>query len=107
MVQEVKKVESQGLLGNSLKLAGEVFIPGSAQMLEGRILSGLGHNVLAGLTMFALGGLAPLAAGLIVIGVKANSFSQSVNDQNLWQLITGAEPTAAATPSPSGPSSKP
>ena len=106
MVQEVKKAESQGLLGNSLKLVGEVFVPGSAELLEGRLVSGMFHNVLAGVASLALTPLSPLVAGLIVLGVKADSFSRSVNNQSLWQLITGA-PGPAATPSPSEPSPKP
>lgn len=105
MVQEVREGEGQSLLGNGLKLVGEVFVPGSAQLLEGRILSGVGHNVLAGLAVFALGGLSPLVAGLISVGVRANSFSESVNDRSLWQLITSPEP--AATPKHKEPSPKP
>jgi hypothetical protein len=106
MVQEVKKAEGQNLLGNGLKLVGEAFVPGSAELLEGRLGSGMVHNLLAGVTTLALGGIAPIVAGIIVFGVKADSFSRSVNNQNLWQLVTGAT-GLAATPGPSEPSPKP
>jgi hypothetical protein len=107
-------LEQGNILGNGLKLLGEVFVPGAAELLEGRLGSGLAHNVIAGAATMALVGVSPFLAGLTVFAVKADSFSRSVNDQNLWDAVTGVVgrrnggTTSRSTPSGvSGPATKP
>jgi hypothetical protein len=78
------------VLGNSLKLLGEVFVPGASEMLEGRLASGLAHNVVAGVATLALAGVAPVIAGVAVFVVKADSFSRSVNDRSLFSVLGSA-----------------
>jgi len=98
-------LEKGNILGNGLKLLGEVFVPGAAELLEGRLGSGIAHNVIAGAATMALVGFSPLLAGLTVFAVKADSFSRSVNDQNLWDAVTGVVgrrsggTTSSSTPS--------
>jgi len=83
--------DSQLVLGNGLKLAGEALIPGASEMLAGNIGSGLLHTALAvGAGALLVG--TPLLAGLAVLTVKANSYSRSVTGQNLFGT---AEHTAA------------
>ena len=74
--------DSQMVLGNGLKLVGEAVIPGASELLEGRIGSGLLHNLLAVGAASLLAGM-PVVAGLAVLAVKANSFSRSVTGQNI------------------------
>jgi hypothetical protein len=75
-------------LDNSVKLLGEVFVPGASELLKGNIGSGLVHNLVAGVGMLALAGAGfPLLGGLLVLGTKANSFSRSVGDKNVWQVV--------------------
>jgi hypothetical protein len=68
----------QPVVANAVKIAGEAVMPGASMLMEGRVVGGLLHTVAAGLAGALLG---PLGVLLVV----ANSYSNSVNDQNLWQ----------------------
>ena len=88
--------DSQAVLGNGLKLVGEAVIPGASELLEGRIGSGLLHNLLAAGAAGLLAGM-PVVAGLAVLAVKANSFSRSVTGQNiLGSVLDRAQAVGAA-----------
>jgi hypothetical protein len=101
--------QQQSVLGNGLKLLGEILVPGASEMLEGKLGSGLAHNVIAGAATLALVGVSPVLAGMTVLAVKANSFSRSVNGRNLWSALnsemgddttTDSAGTSTATSSP-------
>jgi hypothetical protein len=99
--------ESQSVVGNGLKLVGEVVVPGASELLEGRIGSGLVHNLLAVGAISLLSGM-PVLAGLAALAVRANSYSRSVTGQNLFggtvdRALTAVE--GAVTPR-SGPTPK-
>jgi len=72
------------VVGNGVKLVGEVILPGASQMLDGRIGSGLLHTLASGLAIAALGPI----GGLVSVAVRLNSFSSSVNNRNLWDLTS-------------------
>lgn len=75
--------DTQSVVGNGVKLVGEVVVPGASELLEGRVASGLLHNLLAVGAVSLLGGM-PLLAGLAALAVRANSYSRSVTGQNLF-----------------------
>jgi len=75
-------------VGNGLKLVGEVVLPGASELLEGRVGSGLLHNLVAIGAASLLAGT-PLLAGLAAIAVRANSYSRSVTGQSLLGNIVG------------------
>lgn len=95
------------VVGNGVKLVGEAILPGASQMLDGRIGSGLLHTLASGVALAALGPI----GGLISIAVRLNSFSSSVNKQNLWDLTSetisrrAGPPASAPTASASTKSS--
>ncbi len=98
--------DEQIVLGNSLKLLGEVFIPGASEMLEGKLASGIAHNVVAGVATLALVGVSPIFAGVAVFAVKADSFSRSVNGRSVFSMLgsafqnsDGSDKTTAGTAS--------
>jgi Family of unknown function (DUF6072) len=68
---------NSGVVGNTIKLVGEIIVPGASLLVDGNIKYGVGHLVV-GLVAGAL--LGPL--GLAVVNV--NSFAQSVSDKNLF-----------------------
>jgi hypothetical protein len=84
------QTQQTSALGNGIKLVGEVLVPGAAEMLEGRVASGLGHNLVAGAAALVLAPISPLLAGLAVFGVKLNSYSRAVVGQNLWNTVSSA-----------------
>jgi len=93
------------VLGNGVKLVGELAIPGASQMLEGRIGNGLIHTVVAGAAVALLGPIGGLASFL----VRLNSYSSSINNRNLWEVASesiggsSADSSSADTrPAPSG-----
>jgi hypothetical protein len=73
---------TQSVLGNGLKLVGEVVVPGASELLEGRIGSGLLHTVVAAGAGLLLSGT-PVLAGLAILAVRANSYSRSVSGQGI------------------------
>jgi|tagenome__1003787_1003787.scaffolds.fasta_scaffold20056267_1 hypothetical protein len=94
---------SGGVLTNSLKLVGEVFVaPGSSLILEGKVGPGLVHALLGVAATAFLGPVAPVARLLIC----ANSYSKSISDQNLWQSATDVGQTPASSRGASPPASK-
>jgi len=95
--------DTQSVVGNGVKLVGEVVVPGASELLEGRIGSGLLHNLLAIGAVSLLSG-APVLAGLAAIAVRANSYSRSTTGQNLFgggvdRVMTAFE-GAAGRPTP-------
>src|SRR5688572_9008333 len=82
--------EQRTPLGNGVKLLGELVFSGASELLEGRLISGVGHNLIAGAAGLALAPISPVLAGLAVLAVKANSYSRSVNDENLVQAVSRA-----------------
>ena len=94
------------VVGNGLKLVGEVVVPGASELLEGRIGSGLLHNLLAIGAASLLSG-APVLAGLAALAVRANSYSRSVTGQSLFggaidRAMTSVE-GAVSRPTPASP----
>jgi len=77
--------------GNALRLAGEVFVPGAAQLVSGNIGSGILHNLLAGVAGVALvsTGVAPVLGSLAILGVKLNSYASATSGRSLWDLTLG------------------
>jgi hypothetical protein len=69
-----------GAVGNVIKLAGELVVPGASGLVDGDIKAGVGHTLL-GVAGRAL--LGPV--GLLL--VKANSYSYSVSEKHLHQHI--------------------
>jgi len=72
---------NSGVMGNTVKLLGELIIPGASLLVDGDIKYGVGHLVV-GLVARAL--LGPLGLAL----VNVNSFSQSVSDKGLIDHTT-------------------
>lgn len=72
---------------NTVKLVGEIFVPGASQMVEGNVGNGAAHFLLGGLLVAALAPVAPVLAGLVGIGVRLNSFSSSIYGTNLWNQV--------------------
>lgn len=83
---------SPSILGNGAKLLGTLVFPGAANILEGRILAGLAHNLAAGLAAVVLCPTVPMVAALVVFGVKMNDLNSSINNRNIWEGITKGEP---------------
>jgi hypothetical protein len=84
-----------GTVGNFIKLAGEMILPGASGLVDGDIKAGAGHTLL-GVAGCAL--LGPV--GLLL--VKANSYSYSVSEKHLHQHVMDLFPSAqsATTASP-------
>jgi hypothetical protein len=80
----------ENVLGNGIKLLGEVMVPGAAEMLEGKLGSGVAHNLVAGAATLALAPVSPLLAGLAVLAVKLNSYSRSVVGRSLFATVSSA-----------------
>ena len=82
--------QQQSVLGNGLKLLGEVMVPGAAERLEGRLGSGVAHNLIAGAATLAFTPVSPLLAGLTVLAVKLNSYSRSVTGRGVIDTVSSA-----------------
>jgi hypothetical protein len=74
------------IVDNGVRLAGEVFVPGASQFLNGNIGSGLAHNLLAGAAGLGLvaSGVAPIIGTVAILAVRLNSFSTAVTGRNFW-----------------------
>jgi hypothetical protein len=72
---------------NAVKLVGEIFVPGSSQLVEGHVGRGVAHFVIGGVLVAALAPVAPVLAALVGIGVRANSFSSSITGRNIWNEL--------------------
>ena len=86
----------QNVGGNALKLVGEAFVPGAAQLIAGNVTSGLLHTALgitAGAALVGTG-IAPLLGTLVVLGVKLNSYSMAVTGDDLVSTIKDRTQTA-------------
>jgi|307.fasta_scaffold194641_2 hypothetical protein len=88
----------RSVIGNSLKLLGEVVVPGASELLEGRVASGLAHNLLEGAATLALVGFCPVLASVAVLAIKADSFSRSVNNKSLFTALNVAIGTPTISP---------
>jgi len=88
------------VVGNGMKLVGEVVMPGASQILDGQIGRGLLHTLVSGLAMATLGPV----GGLVSLAVRLNSFSSSVNSRNLWELASETinRSSAASSSTPPG-----
>ncbi|HTW50389.1 MAG TPA: DUF6072 family protein [Stellaceae bacterium] len=93
--------QQENVLGNSIKLLGEVFVPGASELLEGKLGSGAAHFLIASAAALALGGAVPVLAGMTVLAVKADSFSRSVNGRSLFSALNSAVANSGGT-SPAG-----
>jgi hypothetical protein len=89
-LEGVMQGQQQSVLGNGLKLLGEVMVPGAAEMLEGRLGSGVAHNLIAGAATLAFAPVSPLLAGVTVLAVKLNSYSRSVSGRGLIDTLGSA-----------------
>jgi len=99
----------QSVVGNAVKLVGEVVLPGASKIIDGNIISGLAHTAVSAIALAALGPV----GGLVSLGARLNSYNSSVNQRNLWDSVkdstsvSSAAPAAAPSPSTSsGPSSR-
>lgn len=72
-------------LSNTAKLASEVFIPGSSDMVSGNVGSGITTFLATGALVALLAPASPLLAVLAGVGLRANSFHHSLRGQHLWQ----------------------
>jgi hypothetical protein len=77
VLNDEASMPNSGVVGNTIKLVGEIIVPGASLLVDGDIKTGVGHLVV-GLVARAL--LGPL--GLAVVNV--NSFAQSVSDKSLF-----------------------
>jgi hypothetical protein len=86
---------NSGVMGNTVKLLGEIIVPGASLLVDGDIKYGVGHLVV-GLVARAL--LGPLGLAL----VNVNSFSQSVSDKSLidhtTDVLSFERPRASQSP---------
>ena len=84
-----------GAVGNTIKLVGELLLPGASGLIDGNIKAGLGHTLL-GVAGFALVG----PVGLVL--VKANSYAYSVSEKHLHQhvreLFVSDQPATTTSP---------
>jgi len=99
----------QTAVGNGVKLVGEIVVPGASELIEGNVRSGVGHFLIGGVLVAVLAPISPLLAGLTGIGVRLNSYAQSVSGKNLVEAVR-SEPTQdgqQASGSSSGSSSYP
>lgn len=73
----------------AVKLAGDFAVmPGTSQILQGKLGSGLAHAALG------------IAGGAILgpigwVAVAANSFTKSLSDENIWAHVSGATKSMA------------
>jgi hypothetical protein len=96
----------QTAVGNGVKLVGETLLPGASELIEGNVGSGIGHFLVGGVLVAVLAPSFPLLAGLAGIGVRLNSYAQSVSGRNLVQAVwTGAQSAEAVHPARGRPSS--
>jgi len=88
-------MSNTGTVRNTIKLVGEMILPGASGLIDGDIKAGLGHTFL-GVAGYAL--LGPV--GLLL--VKANSYSYSVSKKHLHQhvreLFVSDQPATTASP---------
>jgi hypothetical protein len=107
--------QQQGVLVNGIKLLGEVLVPGAAEMIEGRLGSGVAHTLIAGAATLALTPVSPVLAGVTVLAVKLNSYSRSVTGRGLTDVLSSAVRTGNggtdsgvdAAPAPAGRTARP
>jgi hypothetical protein len=88
----------QTAVGNGVKLVGEALVPGASELIEGNIGSGISHFVIGGVLATLLAPSFPLLAGLAGIGVRMNSYSQSVSGKNLIQAVRAELPAKTTLP---------
>ncbi len=88
---------------NAVKAVADVAIlPGSSQLVQGEVLSGVEYAAVgflaSWLTRWAIGPIGWIAVGL-------DSYSMSVSQKHLWQLLGSGAPRAAASGNvnPAGP----
>ncbi len=86
----------QTAAGNGVKLVGETLVPGASELIEGNVRSGIGHFLVGGVLVAVLAPSFPLLAGLAGIGVRLNSYAQSVSGRNLIQAFWAGEQSAEA-----------
>ena len=89
------------VIGNGLKMVGEVFVPGGGLIMNGDVATGLLHTAVS---YAALAFLGPVAGPITRLLVSANSYSRSISDRNVWQ-IGSASPPADTAPTRSRTSS--
>jgi hypothetical protein len=84
-----KETSAGGQVLNAVKFIADVsIIPGSSQLIEGSVGSGLAYGV-AGLAAKAIFG------PWLLLGVGLDSYSKSASGKHLWQLF-GADEEAEA-----------
>jgi hypothetical protein len=88
----------QTTVGNGVKLIGETLVPGASQLIEGNVRSGIGHFLIGGVLVAALAPTFPLLAGIAGIGVRLNSYMESVSGRNLIEAVRGEQSAEAPQP---------
>ena len=79
---------------NAVKFLADISImPGSSQIVEGRVGSGVVYGA-AGLAAKVIGG------PLLWLGVGLDSYSMSVSGKHLWELLGTSEKPPEATAEP-------
>jgi hypothetical protein len=77
--------DQNGVVSNGVKLLGEAFItPGSSLILDGRVGAGLLHGAIGWGAVALLG---PIAGPIVRLLVAANSYSKSVSEQSLLDVM--------------------
>jgi hypothetical protein len=79
-------------VGNGVKLVGEALVPGASQLIEGHVRSGIAHFLIGGVVVAVLAPTFPLLAGLTGIGVRLNSYAQSVSGRNIIEIARPPRP---------------
>jgi hypothetical protein len=89
--------ELQTAVGNGVKLVGEALVPGASELIEGHVRSGVAHFLIGGILVAVLAPTFPLLAGLAGIGVRLNSYAQSVSGRNIIEAVRPEQPAEATS----------
>jgi hypothetical protein len=101
--------QTANITANTVKVVGEIFVPGSSQLIQGNVGSGVAHFVIGGVLVATLAPVAPVLAALVGLGVRVNSFSSSITGKNVWNevhlSVDGQDPKKPNTPTRTSPQS--
>jgi hypothetical protein len=78
---------ASNVVENGVKLVGEGLLPGTSQLIDGEIKSGLGYAAVGILAAAVFGPLGWVA-------VAGDSYSRSVTGKGLWEHLSPSKPAA-------------
>jgi hypothetical protein len=76
--------DDTSVLGRTVMLAGEVFVPGASELIKGNIGTGVGSILVAGAAAVLLGPTMPILAAAVGIGVRINSYQDATTGRTLF-----------------------